>query len=166
MVRLSKNRFRVAFPVGAAPSGAQTLTGALHPEELARREHGLGYATLALTNEYWVSGVMRAHMVAKAQGLNLILGTEPALQMPQGRMPGPRVVRLTDNRPDPFQDRGDRLQLAAVIRSMHQRTHSSPMRRNATIQPPKPAASVIRYVANFLSPPSTSLAQNISTRPG
>jgi error-prone DNA polymerase len=52
------------------------LRGASHPEELISRAASLGYASLAMTDEGSLSGVVRAHVEAKRVGLHLILGSE------------------------------------------------------------------------------------------
>ena len=52
------------------------LRGASHPEELVERAHALGYSALAITDECSLAGVVRAHVAAKACGLDLIIGTE------------------------------------------------------------------------------------------
>lgn len=52
------------------------LRGASHAEELVARAVELGYAALAITDECSLAGVVRAHVVAKAQGLKLIIGSE------------------------------------------------------------------------------------------
>jgi error-prone DNA polymerase len=64
--------------------------GASHPQELVRRAHELGYASLALTDECSVAGVVRAHAEAKKLGLKLVLGAEFALD-------GFRLVALARN---------------------------------------------------------------------
>ncbi len=68
------------------------LTGASHPEELVQRAHALGYAALALTDQCSLAGVVRAHLAAKACGLQLIVGSELALD------DGPRLVLLAQDR--------------------------------------------------------------------
>ncbi|RMF13513.1 MAG: error-prone DNA polymerase [Gammaproteobacteria bacterium] len=52
------------------------LRGASHPEELVEQAHAQGYAALALTDEASVSGLVRAHVAARALGLHLICGAE------------------------------------------------------------------------------------------
>ncbi len=52
------------------------LRGASHPAELVQRAHALGYAALAITDECSVSGIVRAHVAARACGLPLIVGAE------------------------------------------------------------------------------------------
>lgn len=52
------------------------LRGASHPEELVERAATLGYAAIALTDECSLAGVVRAHVAAKAQGIQLIIGSE------------------------------------------------------------------------------------------
>jgi error-prone DNA polymerase len=68
------------------------LRGASHPEELVEEAHALGYATLALTDECSLCGVVRAHTATKACGLKLVIGTEVTL------VDGPRLVFLASDR--------------------------------------------------------------------
>jgi error-prone DNA polymerase len=56
------------------------LRGASHPEELVERAAALGYRALALTDKCSLAGVVRAHAAAKERGLQLIIGTEIALE--------------------------------------------------------------------------------------
>ena len=72
------------------------LRGASHPEELVERAHRLGYAALAITDECSVSGVVRAHVAAKAKGLPLIIGSE--FRLTDGDRPGPKIVVLCTDR--------------------------------------------------------------------
>ncbi|MGR9090400.1 MAG: PHP domain-containing protein, partial [Gammaproteobacteria bacterium] len=64
------------------------LRGASHPEELVNHAQALGYTALALTDECSLAGMVRAHVAAKACGLQLIVGTEIRLD------DGPRLVLL------------------------------------------------------------------------
>ena len=60
------------------------LRGASHPEELVETAAVLGYEALAITDECSMSGVVRAHMAAKACGLKkLVIGSE--LRLRSGR---------------------------------------------------------------------------------
>jgi error-prone DNA polymerase len=68
------------------------LRGASHPEELVARAHALGYAALALTDECSLAGAVRAHVAARDAGLELIVGSEFALE------DGPRLVLLATDR--------------------------------------------------------------------
>ncbi|MFA7386671.1 MAG: error-prone DNA polymerase [Thiohalobacteraceae bacterium] len=68
------------------------LRGASHPDELVERAAQLGYRALAITDECSLAGVVRAHMAAKAVGLDLIIGSEIRLA------DGPRLVLLATNR--------------------------------------------------------------------
>jgi error-prone DNA polymerase len=68
------------------------LRGASHPEELVETAASLGYEALALTDECSMSGIVRAHMVAKNLGLKLITGSE--LRLRSGR----KLVALARNR--------------------------------------------------------------------
>ncbi|MEH3085736.1 MAG: error-prone DNA polymerase [Xylophilus ampelinus] len=61
------------------------LRGASHPAELVARARQLGYAALAIADECSMSGIVRAHVEAKAQGLPLIVGSQFAVRCgPQG----------------------------------------------------------------------------------
>ncbi len=53
--------------------------GASHAEELVERAKALGYSAMAITDECSVAGVVRAHVAAKAQGLQLLPGAEFAV---------------------------------------------------------------------------------------
>jgi len=52
------------------------LHGASHPEELVKQACTLGYRAIAITDECSLSGVVRAHVAAKACGIKLIIGSE------------------------------------------------------------------------------------------
>lgn len=67
------------------------LRGASHPEELVERAVQLGYQALALTDECSLAGVVRAHLAAKAAGIQLIIGSELRLA------DGPTLVLLACN---------------------------------------------------------------------
>ena len=68
------------------------LRGASHPEELVETAAALGYEALAITDECSMSGVVRAHAMAKECGLKkLIVGSELRLQS------GRRIVALAQN---------------------------------------------------------------------
>ncbi len=56
------------------------LRGASHPQELVARAAEMGYTALALTDECSLSGVVRAHVVAKERGVKLIIGSELTLE--------------------------------------------------------------------------------------
>ncbi len=68
------------------------LRGASHASELVERAFALGYASLAITDECSLAGVVRAHVAAKAAGLHLIIGSEIKLD------DGPRLVLLATDR--------------------------------------------------------------------
>lgn len=59
------------------------LTGASHPAELVDRARRLGYASLAITDECSLSGVVRAHVAARDCKFHLIVGSEMQLHLPQ-----------------------------------------------------------------------------------
>ena len=50
------------------------LRGASFPEELIERADELGYRAIAITDECSLSGVVRAHAVAKERDIELIIG--------------------------------------------------------------------------------------------
>ena len=52
------------------------LRGASHAHELVRRAQALGYSALAITDECSLSGIVRAHEVAKELDFKLIIGSE------------------------------------------------------------------------------------------
>src|SRR5262245_48685880 len=54
--------------------------GASHPDELVKRAAELGYHALAITDQHSLAGVVRAHVAAKAVGLELLIGAETALE--------------------------------------------------------------------------------------
>ncbi len=68
------------------------LRGASHPEELITQAAKLGYQAIAITDECSLSGVVKAHIAAKAHGIKLIIGSEFKLQE------GIKLVLLASNR--------------------------------------------------------------------
>ena len=64
------------------------LQGASHAEELAERAVKLGYSALAITDECSLAGVVRAHGVAKKNGLPLLVGAHFHLTQHDGRPAG------------------------------------------------------------------------------
>jgi error-prone DNA polymerase len=52
------------------------LRGASQPEELVERAKLLGYQALAIADECSMSGIVRAHVAAKAHGLKLLVGSQ------------------------------------------------------------------------------------------
>ena len=52
------------------------LRGASYPEELVTQAKAQGYYAIAITDECSMSGVVRAHVEAKKQGIKLIIGSE------------------------------------------------------------------------------------------
>ena len=56
------------------------LRGASHPEELVARAKVLGYRAIAITDECSLSGIVRAHVAARVEGIDLLVGSEFRLQ--------------------------------------------------------------------------------------
>ena len=83
---------RVRYAELHALSNFTFLRGASHPEELVETAAALGYEALAITDECSMSGIVRAHMAAKACDLKLIIGSE--LRLRSGR----KLVVLARNR--------------------------------------------------------------------
>ena len=73
------------------------LHGASHAEELVERAAQLGYKALAITDECSLAGVVRAHAVAKRDGLPLLIGAHFHLQREDGA-PAPSLLLLAQNR--------------------------------------------------------------------
>jgi error-prone DNA polymerase len=73
------------------------LRGASHAEELVARAAQLGYASLAITDECSLAGVVRAHVEAKKLGLHLIIGSQFHLKTENGS-PAFSLIILAQNR--------------------------------------------------------------------
>jgi error-prone DNA polymerase len=73
------------------------LVGASQPEELVRRAAAKLYTSIAITDECSVSGVVRAHLMARECGIHFIVGSEIALTT-EGGNPYARVVVLAQDR--------------------------------------------------------------------
>ena len=56
------------------------LRGASRPEELVERAKQLGYAALAITDECSMAGVVRAHVAAKEEDFDLLIGSQFLVQ--------------------------------------------------------------------------------------
>ncbi|HEU4460861.1 MAG TPA: error-prone DNA polymerase [Methylibium sp.] len=56
------------------------LRGASRPEELVERAKQLGYRALAISDECSVAGIVRAHVAAKEQALQLLIGSQFAVE--------------------------------------------------------------------------------------
>jgi error-prone DNA polymerase len=50
------------------------LTGASHPEELVAQAASLGYRAVGIADLHTVAGIVRAHVAAKAAGIQLVIG--------------------------------------------------------------------------------------------
>ena len=68
------------------------LRSASHPHELVERAAALGYRALAITDECSFAGIVKAHVAAKAAGIQLIIGSELVLEE------GIRLVALVPTR--------------------------------------------------------------------
>ncbi|HEX8787756.1 MAG TPA: PHP domain-containing protein, partial [Telluria sp.] len=73
------------------------LQGASHAEELVERAVQHGYSALAITDECSLAGVVRAHAVAKREGLPLLIGAHFHLEHPDGS-PALSLLLLARNR--------------------------------------------------------------------
>jgi len=67
------------------------LRGASKPEELVTRAHKLGYSALAITDECSLSGIVRAHVQAKAFGLKLLVGAQFQVDLKNRPALGPAI---------------------------------------------------------------------------
>ncbi len=56
------------------------LVGASWPDELVERAKELGYRAIAITDECTLAGVVRAHVAAKKEGLQLLVGSQFKVQ--------------------------------------------------------------------------------------
>ncbi|EJE50481.1 DNA-directed DNA polymerase III PolC [Acidovorax sp. CF316] len=56
------------------------LVGASWPDELVERAKELGYSAIAITDECTLAGVVRAHVAAKKEGLQLLVGSQFRVQ--------------------------------------------------------------------------------------
>ncbi|RYE98728.1 MAG: PHP domain-containing protein, partial [Oxalobacteraceae bacterium] len=52
------------------------LKGASWPEELVKRAKALGYTAIAITDECSMAGIVRAHVAAKEEGIQLLAGSQ------------------------------------------------------------------------------------------
>ncbi len=68
------------------------LRGASHPAELVERAASCGYDAIAITDECSLAGVVKAHVAAREQGIQLIVGSE------FNTSEGLRIVALAPNR--------------------------------------------------------------------
>ena len=56
------------------------LVWASWPDELVERAKELGYSAIAITDECTLAGVVRAHVAAKKEGLQLLVGSQFKVQ--------------------------------------------------------------------------------------
>jgi error-prone DNA polymerase len=68
------------------------LRSASHPHELVVRAAALGYTALAITDECSFAGIVKAHVAAKAAGIQLIIGSKLVLEE------GIRLIALVPSR--------------------------------------------------------------------
>ena len=73
---MSQPTTHIAYTELHCLSNYSFLRGASHPEELVQAAYDLGYQGIALTDECTFSGLVKAHLKAKAVGLKLIVGAE------------------------------------------------------------------------------------------
>ncbi len=93
------------------------LRGASHPEELVKQAHALGYRAIAITDECTYAGLVKAHLAAKACGIDLIVGAEfTLLSDPQDPASDFATVVLLAT------DRQTYGQLAALISKLRRRS--------------------------------------------
>ena len=69
-----------AFAELCCASNFTFLTGASHPDELARRAAELGYAAFGVCDTNTLAGVVRAHVEAGRQGVRQVVGSRVELQ--------------------------------------------------------------------------------------
>ena len=74
----------VAFAELCCTSNFTFLTGASHPDEIAKRAAELGYAAFGVCDTNTVAGVVRAHVEAERQGVQQVVGSRVELADGQG----------------------------------------------------------------------------------
>ncbi len=77
------------------------LRGASHPDELVTQAAAQGYTALALTDECSLAGIVRAHLAARKQGIQLLVGSEMRVDRGDEILPavdGIKLVFLARNR--------------------------------------------------------------------
>ena len=77
---IPKGHLLIAYAELHCISNFTFLRGASHPEELVSQAKLLAYHAIAITDECSLSGVVRAHVRAKQEGISLIIGSEFYLQ--------------------------------------------------------------------------------------
>jgi error-prone DNA polymerase len=80
----------------AVTSNYTFLTGASQPEELVARAAALGHRAIAITDDQTLGGIVRAHIEAKAHGIQLIVGASLRFTDPEAR--GLRLLVYATNR--------------------------------------------------------------------
>lgn len=60
------------------------LRGASSPEQLVDRAKELGYSAIAISDECSVTGIVKAHLAAKAAGIQLIVASQMQISNPDG----------------------------------------------------------------------------------
>ena len=90
-----------AYAELAVTSNFSFLRGASHPEELVATAAGLGYQAIAIADRNSVAGVVRAHVVAKAADIQLLVGVRLVLRdgfetlcFPESRAAYGRLTKL------------------------------------------------------------------------
>ena len=74
----------VAFAELCCTSNFTFLTGASHPDEVAKRAAELGYAAFGVCDTNTLAGVVRAHVEAERQGVRQVVGSRVELSDGQG----------------------------------------------------------------------------------
>ena len=68
------------------------LRGASAPEQLVARAAKLGYASIAITDECTLAGVVKAHIAAKEFGIHLVIGSQMTVTPEDGSSPFSLII--------------------------------------------------------------------------
>lgn len=72
------------------------LRGASAPEQLVARAATLGYASIAITDECTLAGVVKAHIAAKELGIHLVIGSQMTVTPEDGSPPFVLIILATN----------------------------------------------------------------------
>ena len=72
------------------------LRGASAPEQLVARAATLGYASIAITDECTLAGVVKAHIAAKELGIHLVIGSQMTVTPEDGSSPFALIILATN----------------------------------------------------------------------